>query len=84
MPINTPSTDPIPVPDHPRTGARVSTQFGLGTVRRVRRDDRDDFIYTIFMDDPTATTTGVLYARDCEVTWLRGDEHIRISAQETK
>ena len=50
-----------------KVGDHVKSDLGTGVVRRVRIDDNGRPIYTVFMDDPHATASGILYARNQEL-----------------
>ena len=50
-----------------KVGDKVKTDLGSGKVRRVRVDSNGRPIYTVFMDDPNATSDGILYCRNEEM-----------------
>lgn len=43
---------------------------GDGTIIKTRHDDFGDAIYTVKLDDPTASADGIMYARDVELRAL--------------
>jgi hypothetical protein len=48
--------------------------IGIGWIAKVRHDDAGEPIYTVLMDDATASADGIFYARRCELAGvLRSD-----------
>jgi hypothetical protein len=42
--------------------------IGTGFIHEIRSDARGELIYTIFLDNPNATPTGLYYARRHELS----------------
>jgi len=46
---------------------RITFQKESGVISRIRFDSRNNAIYTVTLDNPDATPSGIYIARDCEI-----------------
>jgi hypothetical protein len=51
----------------------VVPRIGYGYITNIRPDALGDLIYTVTLDNPTATPTGIYVARACEIYNLSGE-----------